>query len=213
MRKPTLLIADDHTLVVEGFTRLLETDYEIVGSSPDGRALIADALRLKPDLILLDISMPEITGIEAARQLRESLPGSKIVIVTQQNGNGYVQEAFRVGVMGYLLKQSAAAELRNALQSVLRGQYYVTPLVTQGIPPSLIRPLVNPSELFGKSLTPRQREVLQWVAEGKAVKEIATILQISPKTVEYHKSVLMEELGRHTTAELTRYAIENGIVN
>jgi len=213
MRKPTLLIADDHTLVVEGFTRLLESDYEIVGSSPDGRALIADALRLKPDLILLDISMPEITGIEAARQLRESLPGSKIVIVTQQNGNGYIQEAFRAGVMGYLLKQSAAAELRNALQSVLLGQYYVTPLVTQGIPPSLIRPLVNPSELFGKSLTPRQREVLQWVAEGKAVKEIANILQISPKTVEYHKSVLMEELGRHTTAELTRYAIENGIVN
>ncbi len=93
------------------------------------------------------------------------------------------------------------------------GQYYVTPLVTQGIPPNLIRPLINPSELFGKSLTPRQKEVLQWVAEGKAVKEIANILHISPKTVEYHKSVLMEELGRRTTAELTRYAIENGIVN
>ena len=213
MKKPTILLADDHTLVVEGFTRLLEAEYEIVGTSPDGRAMIADALRLKPDLILLDISMPKMTGIEAARQIRESLPGAKIVIVTQQNSPGYVQEAFRAGVMGYVLKQSAAAELHNALRQVLTGQYYITPLVTQGIPPSLIRPLVNPSELFGKGLTPRQREVLQWVAEGKAVKEIANILNISPKTVEYHKSVLMEELGRHTTAELTRYAIENGIVN
>ena len=213
MTKPTILLADDHTLVLEGLVQLLEADYEIVGTSPDGKALIADALRLKPDLILLDISMPHMTGIEAARQLRDSLPSAKIVIVTQQNGQGYIQEAFRAGAMGYLLKQSAAAELRTALSQVLLGHYYVTPLVTQGIPPNLIRPHINPSELFGKSLTPRQREVLQWVAEGKAVKEIANILQISPKTVEYHKSVLMEELGRRTTAELTRYAIENGIVN
>jgi len=211
MRKPTLLIADDHTMVVEGLTRLLENEYDIVGSSPDGRALIADALRYKPDVILLDISMPEMTGIEAARQLRVSLPNTKLVVVTQQNGPGYIQEAFRAGVMGYLLKQSAAAELRNALQEVLIGHYYLTPLVTQGIPPSLIRPLVNPSELFGKTLTPRQKEVLHWVSQGKQVKEIAQILQISPKTIEYHKSVLMEELNRHTTAELTRYAIENGI--
>ena len=211
--KPTLLLADDHTLVLEGFTRLLENDYEIVGHSHDGRSVIEDAHRLKPHMILMDISMPEITGIEAARQLRATLPGTKILVVTQQDAPGYVQEAFRAGVMGYLLKQSAAAELRTALLEVLSGHYYISPLVTQGIPPSLIRPLVNPSELFGKGLTVRQREVLRWVAEGKSVKEIANILNISPKTVEYHKAVLMEELGRHTTAELTRYAIENGIVN
>ncbi len=212
MRRPTLLLADDHTLVLEGISRLLECEYEIVGMSADGKVLVADALRLKPDIILLDISMPEMTGIEATRILRTSLPNSKVVIVTQQNGLGYVQEAFRAGAMAYLLKQSAAAELQNALKEVLIGHYYVTPLVTQGIPRSLFRPLVNPSELFGKGLTQRQREVLMFVAQGKQVKEIAVQLKISPKTVEYHKAVLMEELGRHTTAELTRYAIENGIV-
>jgi len=212
MRRPTLLLADDHTLVLEGISRLLESEYEIVGMSADGKALVADALRLEPDIILLDISMPEMTGIEATRILRAALPKTKIVMVTQQNGQGYIQEAFRAGAAGYLLKQSAAAELRNALKEVLIGHYYVTPLVTQGIAPSLLRPLVNPSELFGKSLTPRQREVLRFVAQGKQVKDIAVRLKISPKTVEYHKSVLMEELGRHTTAELTRYAIENGII-
>ncbi len=212
MKKPTLLLADDHTLVLEGIARLLENDYEIVGTADNGRAVVVEALRLKPDLIMLDISMPEMTGIEATRVLRASLPNIKIVIVTQQNGPGYIQEAFRAGAMGYLLKQSAAAELLIALNEVMVGHYYVTPLLTQNIPPSLIRPLVNPSELFGKSLTSRQREVLAFVAQGRQVKEIAVELKISPKTVEYHKSVLMEELGRHTTAELTRYAIENGIV-
>ncbi len=212
MEKPRLLLADDHTLVMDGLRKLLEPDFDVVGSVGNGRALLAEAARLQPDLVLLDISMPELNGIETTKQLRATEPSIKVVIVTQQTGNGYIQEAFRAGAMGYLLKQSAAVELRAALDEVLQGRYYVTPLVTQGIPPSLIRSHVNPSELFGKGLTPRQREVLQWVAEGKAVKEIANILNISPKTVEYHKSVLMEELGLRTTAELTRYAIENGIV-
>jgi len=150
--------------------------------------------------------------MEAARKLRDCLPNVKIIIVTQQNGPGYIQDAFRAGVMGYVLKQSAAAGLLAALSEVSQGHYYLTPLVPQGIPSNRISPVVNPSELFGKGLTPRQREVLQWVAKGKQVKEIATELHISPKTGEYHKSVLMDELGRHTTAELTRYALENGIV-
>ena len=212
MKKPTLLLADDHTLVLEGIARLLENDYEIVGMASDGRAVVAEALRFKPDLILLDISMPQMTGIEATRLLSASLPATKIVIVTQQNGTGYIQESFRAGAMGYVLKQSAAAELLNALKEVMVGHYYIKTPLTQHIPTSLIRPFVNPSELFGKSLTSRQREVLSFVAQGKQVKEIAVRLKISPKTVEYHKSILMEELGRHTTAELTRYAIENGIV-
>lgn len=156
--------------------------------------------------------MPEMTGMEAARKLRDCLPNVKIIIVTQQNGPGYIQEAFRVSVMGHVLKQSAAAELLAALSEVSQGHYYLTPLVTQGIPSNRISPVVNPSELFGEGLTPRQREVLRWVAKGKQVKEIATELHISPKTGEYHKSVLMDELGRHTMAELTRYALENGIV-
>jgi len=206
------VLADDHAILLDGVRKLLESEYEILASAADGRELVASTLRLSPDVVLLDIGMPLLNGIEAARQIQRAAPHVKIVFLTQQSHKSYVQEAFRAGAAGYILKQSAATELLDGLREVLQGRYYVTPLVaSQGIAERLDANS-NPSELFGQSLTPRQREVLQLVAEGKAAKEIAAIVGISAKTVEFHKAAIMEELGLRTTAELTRYALQHGIV-
>jgi DNA-binding NarL/FixJ family response regulator len=156
--------------------------------------------------------MPLLNGIEAARQIHSAVPKCKIVFVTQQADRHYVRAAFRAGASGYVLKQSAAAELLAALHQALNGHFHISELLTRDIPEALLNPKHSPEALFGGSLTPRQREVLQLVAEGKAAKEIAEILKISPKTVEFHKASIMDELGLRTTAELTRYAIANGIV-
>lgn len=212
MRRSTLLLADDHTILLDGVRKLLESEYEIVGCAADGRELVAATLGLCPDAVLLDIGMPLLNGIEAARQIQRNSPHVKIVFLTQQSHRSYVQEAFRAGAAGYVLKQSAATELSTALREVLDGRYYVTPLVAGDEVASRLDPNTNPSELFGGTLTPRQREVLQLVAEGKAAKEIAAIVGISVKTVEFHKAAIMEELGLRTTAELTRYALQHGIV-
>jgi DNA-binding NarL/FixJ family response regulator len=212
MVKPRVLLGDDHHLIVEGLRSVLARDFDVVGVASNGRELVSEAERLKPDAVLLDISMPLLNGIEAARQIKEILPASKLVFVTQASDRAYVQTAFRVGASGYVLKQSLASELVDALRDVLEGNYYITPILRKGIPEVLFRSQENPGELFGTSLTPRQREVLQLVAEGKSNKEIATELNVSVKTVEFHKGSIMEELRLHTTAELTRYAIEHGIV-
>jgi DNA-binding NarL/FixJ family response regulator len=150
--------------------------------------------------------------MEAARQIRKSAPHIKLLFVTQKSDREYVQAAFRMGASGYVLKQSVVGEVGPALREVLAGRYYVTPLLRNGIPDVLFHPQQNPSELFGQALTPRQRQVLQLVAEGKTNKEIAKILNVSVKTIDFHKAGITEELGLHTTAELTRYAIEHGIV-
>jgi DNA-binding NarL/FixJ family response regulator len=207
-----ILLADDHALIVEGLRRVLEPSFDIVGVAQDGRELVIQAERLKPDVVLLDIGMPLLNGIEAARQIRKLVPTAKLVFLTQKTDRGYVHTAFKNEASGYLLKQSLASELVPALREILSGRFYVTPLVRGEIPDALINPNRNPSELFGKSLTIRQNEVLQLVAEGKAGKEIAIILNISPKTVEFHKAGIMAELGVRTTAELTRYAIEHGVI-
>jgi DNA-binding NarL/FixJ family response regulator len=157
--------------------------------------------------------MPLLNGMEAARQIHASAPNVKVVFLTQQSHRTYVEEAFRAGASGYILKQSAASELVSALHEVLSGRYYVTPAVAGADIAAQLNGVANPADLFGSRLTPRQREVLQLVAEGKAAKEIAGIIGISVKTVEFHKAAIMEELGLRTTAELTRYAMEHGIVS
>lgn len=212
MSKPRVLLADDHILVAEGIRKLLETDFELLGVARNGWEAVTLAESLQPDLVLLDITMPALNGIEAAGQIRKAVSSTKVLFITQQTDRHMVQAAFQAGASGYLLKSAAGAELLTAMREVLQGRYYLTPLVSHGIPEALLNSKVNPSELLGTGLTPRQREVLQLVAEGKSAKEIAAMLNISVRTVEFHKAGVMEELGLRTTAELTRYAIEHGLV-
>lgn len=208
-----LLIADDHVLMLEGMARLLAGEFEIVGTVNNGRALLSEAERLRPDVIVIDIGMPEMNGIEAARRLSKSLPSARMVIVTQQLDPAYLHAAFSAGVKAYVAKQSAATELVQAIHMALRDNYYVTPLAGKEVAQMAgLDPKRNPAGMFGARLTPRQREVLQLVAEGKTTKQISAALNISPKTVEFHRNSLMDELGVRTTAELTRYAISRGIV-
>jgi len=208
---PTLAVGDDHTLFLDALCQLLANQYELVGTAGNGRDLIKLVEQKRPDLVLLDISMPVLNGIEAMRQLKKSTPNTQFVVVTQQTNREYVAAAFQAGAKGYVLKSSAASELSTAMHLALTGQYYVTPLVSVELA-TLLDPSKSPAKLFQVNLTPRKREVLQLVAEGKSVKEIAFILSISNKTVEFHKATIMDQLGLRTTAELTRYAIEKGIV-
>jgi DNA-binding NarL/FixJ family response regulator len=211
MKKFRLLMADDHTLVLEGLKRILEADFDLVGTAENGRELVRLAEELKPDVVLVDISMPLLNGIDATRQLLKHTPQAKVIFVTMHADADYVAEAFRAGASGYLLKRSAASELVTAIHDVMKGRYYVTPLVTREALSPLFGGPPEPRKL-SSTLTSRQREVLQLVAEGSSVKEIASILRVSAKTVEFHKSALMDRLGIHTTAELTRYAIEHGLI-
>ena len=206
MRRPRVLLADDHALVVEGLRRLLEGDFDLVGAVTDGRTVIAAAERLRPDVILLDISMPNLNGIDAARQLTRLVPDSKVVFVTMHGDPAYVAEAFRAGARGYLLKRCAARELIEAIRAVLAGRSYVTPLV-----PGSHRAVEAREFSRSEPLTPRQREVLQLIAEGRVAKEIAGTLRVSVRTVEFHKAAIMSRLEIRTTAELTRYAIAHGL--
>jgi DNA-binding NarL/FixJ family response regulator len=211
MNRPRILLADDHTLVLDGFRKLLEDQCEIVGVAEDGRTLIRKAQELQPDIVTLDISMPHLNGVDAARKLKRILPRIKLIFVTMHADPAYVNEAFKAGASGYLLKRSAGSELLQAIQSVMDGQCYVTPLVAKGLVQTVIsggKPVV----LRDKSLTERQREVLQLVAEGMTVKQIASALDLSPKTVEFHKSQIMTQLDLHTTAELTKYALVHGLL-
>lgn len=210
-----ILLADDHLLVSEALCSILATDYEIVGIAKNGRELVEKANELKPDVVVLDISMPELNGIEACRQLQEAGCTARVVFVTQQLAPEYVGAAFDAGAMAYVAKQSASSELLHAVRLALMGRYYVTPLVPPRSGnvrvPEVLR--TNPAEMFGSSLTGRQREVLQLVAEGKTTKEIASALKISTKTVEFHRGSVMDQLGLRTTAELTRYAYIHGIIS
>jgi DNA-binding NarL/FixJ family response regulator len=212
MGRPRVLLADDHTILLEGLKGLLEPDFDLVGTAENGSELLTAAEKLEPDVILLDISMPVLNGIEAARRLKEQNSKAKIVFLTMHADSRFVKEAFRVGASGYLLKRAASAELVSALREVLDGRFYVTPLITKDIMQSLLDPNFAGEDRTGQ-LTSRQREVLQLVAEGKSLKEIAAKLNLSTKTVEYHKRSIMDELGLRTTAELTRYAVKHGIVN
>jgi len=212
MSKPRVLLADDHTLVLEGFKKLLEEHSQVVGSAEDGRALLDAAKRLRPDIIVLDISMPKLNGLDAARRLRKIVPQARLIFVTVHADSDYVNQAFQAGASGYLLKRSAGSELLQAVQAVASGNYYITSLIAKDLVQSTLTGTV-PSMTDPNRLTMRQREILQLVAEGLTLKEIASTLGLSPKTVEYHKSKLMEQLSLHTTAELTKFALTHGLTS
>lgn len=210
MSRPRVLLADDHRLVLEGFKKILEAHCEMVGTVEDGRALLDAATRLKPALVLVDISMPLLNGIDATRALKALLPDVKVIVVTMHADPAYLNESFKAGASGYLLKRSAGSELIQAVDSVLNGNFYVTPLLTKELVNAALTGSSPPSTRQ-TALTPRQREVLQLVAEGKTIKEIAQLLNISPKTVEFHKTQIMNQLDLRTTAELTKYAMTHGL--
>ena len=211
MSKPRVLLADDHTLVLAGFQKLLEDHCELVGTAEDGRTLIETAVRLQPDLVLLDISMPRLNGIDAAKKLKKHLPDVKLIFVTMHADAAYINEAFKAGASAYLLKRSAAKELVEAIRSVMNGNYYVTPLITKDVISSFLTP-GQPRIPAADDLTARQREILQLVAEGFSAKEIAGQLKISHRTIEFHKGKIMELLNLHTTADLVKYAVAHGLV-
>ncbi|MCL4784322.1 MAG: response regulator transcription factor [Bryobacterales bacterium] len=211
MRRPTILIADDHNLVVDGIRGLLEPEYEVVGSVADGRSVLAEVQRLKPDLIIIDISMPALNGIDCTRQLRESGCAAKILVLTMHVDATLAREALSAGASGYLLKSSTSAELRSAISEVLLGRTYLSPAVTRDFLDVMGR--ADGRDDAWARLTPRQREVLQLLAEGKSHKEIAAILNVSVKTTEYHKYAIFDSLGLKTNAELVQYAIRHGIVS
>ena len=210
MRRPRVLLADDHRLLREAFAQLLQPGCDVVGAVADGRALLAAAQELRPDIVVLDIAMPLLNGLDAARQLKGLLPEVRLIFLTVSEDPEVAAEAFRVGASGYLLKNSAASELFQAIQEVSQGRSYVTPLATQGLVGSLIRD-PGPAQGTGQ-LSMRQREVLQLLAEGRTMKEIAHILAITPRTVAFHKYRMMEDLGIKTSAELVRFAIKDHVV-
>jgi DNA-binding NarL/FixJ family response regulator len=211
MTRPRVLLADDHRLLREAFERLLEADCDVAGSVGDGRAALAEVSRLAPDIVVLDVAMPLLNGLDAARQIRRTAPEVRLIFLTMNEDPDVAAEAFRVGASGYLLKTSAASELLLAIREVSLGRKYVTPLATQGLVDSLLgcrEPDRKPVELSA-----RQREVLQLLAEGHTMKEIARLLKITPRTVAFHKYSMMEQLGLTSSAELVQFAVRHHLVS
>jgi DNA-binding NarL/FixJ family response regulator len=205
-----VLLADDHTLLLEAFEKLLEPDYTVVGAVADGRALLAAAAQLKPDVIVLDIAMPLLNGLDAARQIKKTMPAIKLIFLTMNEDPNVASEAFRAGASGYLLKTSAFSELSKAIKEALCGRSYVTPAITQGMVESFIRRPGDDRD--APKLTPRQREVLQLLAEGRSMKEAAKILNVTPRTVAFHKYRMMEQLSLKNNADLIQFALRECIV-
>jgi len=210
MKRPRVLLADDHTLLLEAFRKLLEPAYDVVGTVKDGLALLDAAQALKPDVILIDMSMPRLNGLEAGRRLKKMMPGVKLIFLTMNEDPDLAAEAIRNGASGYLLKTCAASELFHAIQTALKGKSFVTPQIARGIQEAFIwDPQGRNPE---KELTPRQHEVIQLLAEGKSMKEAADILKVSPRTIAFHKYSMMKELGIKTNAELIRVGIKKSIL-
>jgi DNA-binding NarL/FixJ family response regulator len=212
MTRKRVLLADDHKIVAEGLRSLLEQEFELVGTVEDGRALIEAAQKLNPDVIVTDISMPLLNGIEAAQQIKKVTPKVKIVFLTMHPDVTYATRALEAGASGYVLKHAAPSELITAIQEVLNGRIYLTPMIAKDV----LNTFMSESHRRRKTvieLTPRQREVLQLTSEGRSAKEIASILNISTRTVEFHKYRIMESLGLRTNAEMIQYAIKHGIVS
>ena len=208
MGPPRVLLADDHALLLGAFEKLLAGECEIVGQASDGRALVAAAEKLKPDLIVLDISMPLLNGLEAGRQIKHKSPNVKLVFLTMNEDADLAAKAFQSGASAYLLKRSAASELLIAIREVMQGRSYITPLLTEG----LIGALLDVDRQPAPELTSRQREVLQLLAEGHSMKEVASLLNLTPRTVAFHKYRMMEQLKVKSTAELIQYAVKQHIV-
>jgi DNA-binding NarL/FixJ family response regulator len=211
MNRPRLLLGDDHGILIEGLKLLLEPEFEIAGTAEDGRSLVSAAERLQPDAVITDITMPLLNGLEAARHLREVCPRTRIIFLTMHADVTYATEAIAIGALGYVLKNCAGAELQTAIREALQGRLFVSSSISAEVMQAIADGRYRDRSLAVK-LTPRQREVLQLVAEGRTMKETAVLLGISPRTVEFHKYQIMQELGLHSTAELTQFAIKHGIV-
>ena len=209
MKGARILIADDHLLTLEGIRSVLEPHHTILAVAADGRTLVERALELKPDLVVADVTMPLLNGIDAAVRIKERLPKTKFLFVTMHVNPAYLEAALQAGCCGYVLKSAAREELLAAVGAVLRGQIYVTP----GLSREPLERFSQPSRAAATlRLTPRERETLQLVAEGKTSKEIAEILQISVKTATFHRENLKKKLGIRTTSELTKHAIQLGLI-
>jgi DNA-binding NarL/FixJ family response regulator len=208
---PRILIADDHTLVAEACRKLLESEYDVVATVSNGRALVRAAIELKPHLIIVDVAMPLLNGLDAGQQVKEFLPSAKLVFLTMNHDTDLAAEAFRRGASGYLLKTCAASELTIAVREVLRGKSYLSPTIAKETVNFLLR---QDKKLIeeGERLTERQREVLQLLAEGKCMKEVADVLNITTRTVAFHKYRIMEVLNAKNSAELIQYAIRNHLI-
>jgi DNA-binding NarL/FixJ family response regulator len=200
-------MADDHLMLLEAFKALLEPDFEVVGMVTDGRTLVEAFSRLHPDVVLLDVAMPLLNGLDAGRQLKAQRRTVKLIYLTMNPDADLASEALRLGASGYVLKSSAAQELKQAIHEALRGRSYITPLITRDVVGSLIERRPRQHEL-----TARQREVLQLLAEGKSMKEVAAILDLTPRTVAFHKYRMMEQLRLKSSAELVRFAVQSGVV-
>ena len=210
MRKTRVLLADDHQIFLEGLKGLLEPEFDLVGTVADGMALVKEAERLRPDVIVADISMPLLNGIDAVRQLKKSGHRLKVVFLTMHPDVSFANLAFEVGASGYVIKSSASHELITAIHQVMMGKTYVTPEIAGELIQSY-KKLDPVQKVFKQNLTDRQKEILQLITEGHSTKEIADILCISTRTVERHKYNIMQELKLKTTADLVKYAIKQGI--
>ena len=211
MKKPRLILADDHKIVLDGLRGILAEEFELVGEATNGRELMELAQSHKPDVIVADISMPLLNGIDAAKQLRDQGSTAKVVFLTMHPDQTYATRALDAGASAYVLKHAASDELVAAIKEALRGGVYLS---AQLRTPAMQEALSNESKIKTVvELTPRQRDVLQLFAEGKSAKEVATILNISPRTAETHKYKIMDELGLKTSAELVQYAIRHGLVS
>ncbi len=208
--RPRILIADDHVLLAEACKSLLEPQFEVVGIVPDGRALLHAAVELKPDVVIVDIAMPQLNGLDAGEQLKQKNRNLKLIYLTMNTRADVAAEAFRRGASGYVLKHCSAEELLVAVRRVLRGESYLSPMITRDTVDFLLRSGATFSE--EKHISGRQSEVLQLLAEGKSMKEVAYILQLKPGTVAFHKYRIMEQLGIKTNAELIEYAMRHHLV-
>jgi DNA-binding NarL/FixJ family response regulator len=209
--RPRIMIADDHTLVAEACKKLLEADYDVVATVGDGRALVRVAATLKPQVIIMDVGMPLLNGLDAGQQIKQLLRSVKLVYLTMNQDADLAAEAFRRGASAYLLKTCAASELAIAVREVLKGKSYLSPVIAKDTVDFILR---QGKELIeeGKRLTERQREVLQLLAEGKSMKEVASVLSLTTRTVAFHKYRIMELLNAKSNAQLVQYAIRNHVI-
>jgi DNA-binding NarL/FixJ family response regulator len=212
MNRARILLGDDHSLVLEGIRRLLESSCEVVGSADNGKTLVSEALRLRPELVVLDISMPIMNGIDAAHEIKNALPATKFVFISMHPNAIYVRKAIESGASAYVLKSGASEELPNAIEVVRKGGKYFSPGLGQDVIEKVGAWPGMPSRQVVE-LTQRQRQILQLIAEGKQNKEIASTLYVSVKTVEFHRSRLIAKIGAHTVAELIRFAMQEGLIS
>ncbi|HUO33539.1 MAG TPA: response regulator transcription factor [Candidatus Acidoferrum sp.] len=211
MNRPRVLLADDHLMLAEALSKLLEPTCEVVGLVQDGRTLLKAAGQLRPDIIVLDIGMPQLNGLDAARQLKHDTAGVKLIFITMNEDPYLVGEAFRAGASAYLLKKGAAFELTKAITEVLKGKTYVTPCMSEGLAKISLR---NPgSRKRAPEPTPRQRQVIQLLAEGHSMKEAADLLNVTKRTIASHKYTIMDLLQLKSNAELVQYAIKHRIIS